>query len=129
MRIALFVVLLCSWGAQAFPLAGKPVRIVVPFPPGGQTDIEARAVASKMGESLGRPVVVENKPGASTAIAGREVMAAAPDGHTLLYTIAIHVQLPHLYRTPPWDVFKDFTPITTGTRAASSFVLRSITPT
>lgn len=119
MRSALVVALLCAGEALAFPIAGKPVRIVVPFPPGGQTDIEARAIAHKLGESLGRSVVVENKPGASTAIGGREVMSAAPDGHTLLYTIAIHVQLPHLYRTPPWDVFRDFTPITTGTRAAT----------
>jgi len=106
-------------GAQSFPLPGKPVRIVVPFPPGGQTDIEARAIAHKMGESLGASVIVENKPGASTAIGARDVMASAPDGHTLLYTIAIHVQLPHLYRVPPWDVFRDFTPIATGTRAAT----------
>src|SRR5262245_5884999 len=118
MRAALFVLLWCAWSALAFPVAGKPVRIVVPFPPGGQTDIEARAVAQRMGEE-GLNTIVENKPGASTAIGGREVMGAAPDGHTLLYTIAIHVQLPHLYRTPPWDAFRDFTPITTGTRAAT----------
>ena len=105
--------------AQPFPVPGKPLRIVVPFPPGGQTDIEARSIAQKMGESLDSPVIVENKPGASTAIGARDVMRAAPDGHTLLYTIAIHVQLPHLYRTPPWDVFRDFTPIATGTRAAT----------
>jgi tripartite-type tricarboxylate transporter receptor subunit TctC len=119
MRFSVLVLLLCALHAQAFPIAGKAVRIVVPFPPGGQTDIEARAIAQKMGESLGGTVIVENKPGASTAIGAREVMAAAPDGHTLLYTIAIHVQLPHLYRTPPWDAFKDFTPIATGTRAAT----------
>src|ERR1043165_7945634 len=100
-------------GAQSFPIPGKPVRIVVPFPPGGQTDIEARAIAQKMAESLRSSVVVENKPGASTAIGARDVMAAAPDGHTLLYTIAIHVQLPYLYRAPPWNAFRDFTPVTT----------------
>jgi tripartite-type tricarboxylate transporter receptor subunit TctC len=113
------LVLACAFSAHAFPVAGKPVRIVVPFPPGGQTDIEARAIAQRMGESLGANVLVENKPGASTAIGAREVMAAAPDGHTLLYTIAIHVQLPHLYKSPPWDAFRDFTPIATGTRAAT----------
>jgi tripartite-type tricarboxylate transporter receptor subunit TctC len=122
MRIALAVlglVVSCGASAQSFPLPGKPVRIVVPFPPGGQTDIEARAIAHRMGESLGSSVIVENKPGASTAIGARDVMAAAPDGHTLLYTIAIHVQLPHLYRAPPWDALRDFTPIATGTRAAT----------
>jgi tripartite-type tricarboxylate transporter receptor subunit TctC len=117
--IALLAGFAASLHAQTFPIPGKPVRIVVPFPPGGQTDIEARAIAQKMGESLGGTVIVENKPGASTAIGAREVQNSAPDGHTLLYTIAIHVQLPHLYKTPPWDPFRDFTPIATGTRAAT----------
>ena len=100
--------------AQTFPQPGKPIRIVVPFPPGGATDIQARQIAQKMSEALGSPVVVDNKPGGSTVIGGREVQKAAPDGHTLLYTIAIHVQLQHLYKVPPWDVFRDFTPITAG---------------
>ena len=84
------------------------MRIVVPFPPGGQTDIQARVIAQKMGEGLGAGVIVENRPGGSTLIGARDVQKSAPDGHTLLYTIAIHVQLPHLYRTPPWDAFQRF---------------------
>jgi tripartite-type tricarboxylate transporter receptor subunit TctC len=105
--------------AQTFPQAGRPVRIVVPFAPGGQTDIQARAIAQKMAESLGASVIVENRPGGSTVIGAREVQKAAPDGHTLLYTIATHVQIPHLYKTPPWDAFKDFTPITAGAKSAT----------
>jgi len=105
--------------AQQFPQPGKPVRIVVPFPPGGQTDIQARAIAQKMAESLGAPVIVENRPGGSTVIGAREVQKSAPDGHTLLYTIATHVQIPHLYKTPPWDAFKDFTPVTAGAKSAT----------
>jgi tripartite-type tricarboxylate transporter receptor subunit TctC len=93
------------------------VRIVVPFPPGGQTDIQARAIAQKMAVTLGASVIVENKPGGSTVIGAREVQKAAPDGHTLLYTIATHVQIPHLYKTPPWNVFRDFTPVTTGAKS------------
>jgi tripartite-type tricarboxylate transporter receptor subunit TctC len=115
MRLLVLVLLLWATKAQPFPVAGKPVRIVVPFPPGGQTDIQARAIAQK----LGLDAIVENKPGASTIIGAREVQKAAPDGHTLLYTIAIHVQLPHLYRAPPWDAFRDFTPVTTGARSAT----------
>jgi tripartite-type tricarboxylate transporter receptor subunit TctC len=103
--------------AQTFPQPGKAVRIVVPFAPGGQTDIQARAIAQKMGEALGVSVIVENKPGGSTVIGARDVQKAAPDGHTLLYTIATHVQIPHLYRIPPWDVFRDFTPITAGAKS------------
>jgi len=119
MRFGMLVLLLCAVHAQAFPIAGKPVRIVVPFPPGGQTDIQARAVAQKLNEASGLSVIVENRPGGSTVIGAREVQKAAPDGHTLLYTIAIHVQLPHLYRAPPWDAFRDFTPVTTGARSAT----------
>jgi tripartite-type tricarboxylate transporter receptor subunit TctC len=115
MRFIALVSILFAFEAQAFPVAGKPVRIVVPFPPGGTTDIQARAIAQRMELN----VIVENKPGGSTVIGAREVQKAAPDGHTLLYTIAIHVQLPHLYRTPPWDAFRDFTPVTTGARAAT----------
>jgi tripartite-type tricarboxylate transporter receptor subunit TctC len=64
-------------------------------------------------------VIVENKPGGATVVGTREVQKAAPDGHTLLYTIATHVQIPHLYREPPWDSFRDFTPITPGARSAT----------
>jgi tripartite-type tricarboxylate transporter receptor subunit TctC len=115
MKLGAFVMLCCAFSAHAFPIAGKPVRIVVPFPPGGQTDIQARAIAQKMSGTI----IVENKPGGSTVIGARDVQKAAPDGHTLLYTIAVHVQLPHLHRTPPWDAFRDFTPVTTGARAAT----------
>lgn len=117
MRLAVLALLLGIAGplhAQSFPLPGKPVRVVVPFPPGGATDIQARVIAQKMSESMPVSVIVENKPGGSTMIGTREVLKAAPDGHTLLYTIGVIVQLPHLYRSPPWEVFRDFTPITAG---------------
>ncbi len=114
--LALLLACACAAAAhgQTFPIPGKTVRIVVPFAPGGATDIQARLIAQKLAESLGVPVVVDNKPGASTVIGSREVAKAAPDGHTLLYTIAIITQLQHLYRTPPFDLFKDFTPLTAG---------------
>ena len=123
-RIALlfatiFVILADAAQAQQFPVPGKTVRIIVPFPAGGQTDVQARAIGQKLAESLGVPVIVENKPGGSTLLGAREVQRAAPDGHTLLYTIAIHVQLPHLYKNPPWNAFTDFTPLTAGARSAT----------
>lgn len=117
MKIALALCALVvsfSATAQTFPQPGKSVRIIVPFGPGGATDLQARAIAQKVSASLGVPVVVENKPGGSTVIGAREVQKAAPDGHTLLYTITTHVQIPLTFRPPPFDPFKDFTPITAG---------------
>ena len=131
MRIALLVLLASmtvALHAQSFPYIGKPIRIVVPFAPGGQTDIQARAIAARMSEQSGLSVYVENKPGGSTMIGAREVQKAAPDGHTLLYTIATHVQLPHLFREPPWDPFRDFTPITIGARSATVLTAHTSLP-
>ena len=98
---------------QAFPIPGKPIRIVVPFPPGGTSDIQARHVASKLGPPLGASVIVENKPGASTIIGAMAVVKAEPDGHTLLYTLTLTVASnPYLFRKLPYDPIRDFTPIT-----------------
>jgi tripartite-type tricarboxylate transporter receptor subunit TctC len=100
-------------GAQEFPAPGKPIRIVVPFPAGGPNDIEARQIAPRLAQALGVPVIVDNKPGASTIIGAQEVARAAPDGHTLLYTSSVtHTQVPHLFLKLPFDPFRDFTPIT-----------------
>lgn len=99
--------------AQGFPIPGKPIRIVVPFPPGGTSDIHARHVASKLGPALGTSVIVENKPGASTIIGAMAVVKAEPDGHTLFYTLSLTVASnPHLFSKLPYDPVRDFTPIT-----------------
>ena len=130
-RIVLTVgafVLACAAQAQGFPVPGKPVRIVVPFPPGGQADIQARAIAQKMTDTSGLAVLVDNRAGGSTIIGTREVAKAAPDGHTLLYTIAVFVQLPHLYATPPFDVFREFTPITIGARSGTVLTAHASMP-
>jgi tripartite-type tricarboxylate transporter receptor subunit TctC len=82
MRTLLFAALLCAQAAHAFPT--KPVRIVVPFGPGGVADITARVVAPKMAEGLGQQVIIENKPSAGGIVAGQEVARAEADGHTLL---------------------------------------------
>ena len=115
--------------AQSFPIVGKPLRIVVPFPPGGQTDIQARALAAKLAASLGVPVLVENKPGASTIIGAQEVVKSLPDGHTLLYTIGVTAtQNPHLYSKLPFDPLKDLTPLMFAAKTSTVMMVSADAP-
>jgi tripartite-type tricarboxylate transporter receptor subunit TctC len=99
--------------AQAPARIDRPVRIVVPYPPGGTSDLLARTVGARLSERLGQPVVIENKPGAGGVLGSQQVAKAAPDGTTLLLsTIASHGIIPALQKTPPYDPVRDFTPIT-----------------
>ena len=109
--------------AEPFPQKGKVIRIITPLAAGGTSDIQARAIANRMSQEMGMPVIVENKPGASTAIAVRELMRSPADGYTLLYTITVTTsQLPHLYAKPPFDVFKDMTPLGVVSRTRTILV-------
>jgi tripartite-type tricarboxylate transporter receptor subunit TctC len=97
--------------AQAWPT--KPVRIVLQFPPGGSTDAVARILAQSLTQSLGQPVLIENRPGADGAIAGDFVARAEPDGHTFfLASNTPMMQVPLLKKNPPYDPIKSFTPVT-----------------
>ncbi len=95
--------------AQGFP--AKPVRLVVPNAPGGAADLTARAVGQKLGEALGQPVVIDNKPGAGGVAAGEAVAKAAPDGHTLLLISSGTAVSASLFKSLPFDTVKDFTPV------------------
>jgi tripartite-type tricarboxylate transporter receptor subunit TctC len=95
--------------AQAYPT--RPVRILVPFGPGGVADLTARAVAQKLAESLGQPVVVENRPGAGGIAAGEAVAKADPDGHTLLLMSNGTAVSAGLFRSLPFDPLRDFAPV------------------
>jgi tripartite-type tricarboxylate transporter receptor subunit TctC len=96
--------------AQGYP--SKPIKLIVPFPPAGSTDISARAVAGKLGERLGQPVVIENKPGAGGNIGTDVVAKSAPDGYTLIVgTVGTHGINPSLYSKMPYDHVKDFVPV------------------
>lgn len=95
--------------AQAWPQ--KPIRMVIPYPPGGPTGVMGRLVATKLPELLGQPVVVDNKPGASGQMGAADVAKAAPDGYTFLTNASIHVINPHVYSKPLVDPLREFTPV------------------
>src|ERR1044072_8096232 len=97
---------------NAQPLAGKQVRLVVPLPAGGPTDIVARPFAQMLGDALKSTVVVDNRGGAGGSLGADSVAKSAPDGQTLLMaTVGTHAINPALYKKPPYDAVKDFTPI------------------
>ena len=115
--------------AQTFPQPGKPIRVLVGFAAGGGTDIQARIVAPKLAEALGTPVIVENRPGASTMVAATEVARAAPDGYTLLYTFnGTFAQNPFTQAAIAYDPFRDFTPLSLGARGSQILVVHVSVP-
>ena len=97
-----------AW-AQSWPQ--KPIRMVIPYPPGGPTGVMGRLVATKLPELLGQPVIVDNKPGASGQMGAADVAKAAPDGYTFLTNASIHVINPHVYSKPMVDPIREFTPV------------------
>jgi tripartite-type tricarboxylate transporter receptor subunit TctC len=102
-----------SW-AQEFP--ARPIRMLVAFAPGGNTDILARAVGTRMTESWGKPVVVDNRPGGSGLLAAEIVAKAAPDGHTVFVASTGELSInPSLFKKLPYDVQRDYAPVTLGT--------------
>ena len=98
--------------AQASTYPNKAIRMVVPYPPGGPTDLTARVVAAEMSKILGQSIIVDNKPGASGMIGAELVARAEPDGYTFLANASLHVINPHLYPEMRFDALKDFVPIT-----------------
>lgn len=95
--------------AQSWP--DRPIRWIVPFPPGGSTDLWARLVAEPMAADLGQPIVIDNRGGAGGLIGTEAAARAAPDGHTMLFTITTHVTSPVVLRRFPYDPVADFAPI------------------
>lgn len=130
LSLVLFATVLVSvaGGAFAQTYPTKPIRLIVAFPPGGATDITARTIGHKLSESLGQPVVIDNRPGAGSNI-GTEIAAkASPDGYTLfMCTIANSINHT-LYKNLPFDLVKDFAPVTQATSVTSFLVVHPSLP-
>ncbi len=103
--------------AQAGAWPERTVRIVVPYAPGGTTDVAARQVAARLAESLGKSFIVENKSGASGTIGTAQVAKSAPDGYTFLANDTTYAMLPWLFKSLPWDHGNDLVPVTTLLRS------------
>jgi len=135
-----------TWLAQAGTLAGaamlgpagaalaqpnypnKPIRIIIPYPAGGGTDTVGRLVGQRLAEVLGQSVVVENKPGASGMLGNDTVAKAPADGYTVLLGITALIQSPSLYKRTPYDVARDFTPVSLIARSSDLFVVPNRVP-
>jgi tripartite-type tricarboxylate transporter receptor subunit TctC len=102
----------------SFP--SRPIRMIVPFPPGGPSDIVARIIGQRMSEDWGQPVVIENRPGANTIIGAQAAAKAAPDGYTLFMAIdSTLVMNQYLYKSLPYDPLADFAPISLTAKTIS----------
>lgn len=115
--------------AWAFPVDGKPMRLIVGYPAGGGTDLQARLLGQHLSPLLGIPVVIENRAGAGTMIGANELIRSAPDGHTLMYTPASTIaQLPHTMLAVKYDPQRDFTPVAQCALGPNVLVLHKSIP-
>jgi tripartite-type tricarboxylate transporter receptor subunit TctC len=116
---------LTGW-PQNYP--SRPIKVIIPFPPGGPTDILGRIGAQKLGERLGQTVVIDNKPGASGMIGADMVAKSPPDGYTLLVNASLHVINPSLYEKSRYDAIADFTPLSNLADVPLVLVVNAKTP-
>ncbi len=109
--IAALAALACALPARADTYPSKPIKVIVPFGPGGFTDVVARILQKELAPVLGQPIIIENRPGAGSTIGTDAAAKSAPDGYTLLMVSTTHVISPHLYKTIPYDPIGDFAPV------------------
>jgi tripartite-type tricarboxylate transporter receptor subunit TctC len=129
LALAFVALVSASPGAIAQTYPTKPVKLVVPFPPGGSLDTTGRLLAQKLTEAWGQPVVVENKPGAGGNIGADLVAKSAPDGYTILMgALSTHAVNPSLYAKMPYDAAKDFAPITLIAITPNVLVVNAASP-
>lgn len=110
--IAVSFVLAGFANAQESAFPNKPVRILVPYPPGGAVDVIARTMSPKLTASMGQQMIIENRPGASGIIATDNLLKSPADGHTFIIVISSHSVNPSMYKKLPYDTLKDFAPVT-----------------
>jgi tripartite-type tricarboxylate transporter receptor subunit TctC len=128
------ILLAALLGAATFGAAAqgawpsRPVKVIIPFPPGGTLDTVGRQLALKLGEQLGQPFVVENKPGGNGTIGANEVAKAPADGYTLLFNASTFVTAPMTMKSVPYGVVKDFTPIALVAKAPLSVAVNKNLP-
>ena len=116
-----------AFAAEAWP--SKPIRFVVPFAPGGTSEVVARSVAVELTKQLGVSVYVENKPGGAGVVAMQDVAKSAPDGHTLILThVGTLAVNPYMLESQPYDVIKDFAPVTLLAKVPNVFVIHPDVP-
>jgi tripartite-type tricarboxylate transporter receptor subunit TctC len=133
-RAALIGLALAAFCTQAVPAAGteypeRPVHLIVPFPPGGGADNLARTIMPRVSQALGKPIVIENKPGAGGNVGAEYVARSAPDGYTLLYgTNGTHSINASLYRNLRFDPQKDFVPVSRMTSIAAMLIVNPALP-
>ena len=118
----------CSGAAHAQGWPSKSVRFIVPFPPGGATDVAARAVADKLTQALGQQFIIDNRAGASGAIGAAEVARAAPDGYTILFAADPVTTLHLVTKSVPYETLRDFAPITQVTTQPIAVAAHSSVP-
>src|SRR5215475_12818775 len=118
LAVRFFLAAACTFSAvaqdaQHYPT--KPIRMIVPYPPAGGTDVVARILADPLSTALGQPIVIDNRGGAAGNLGTDLAAKAAPDGYTILFTLSSHTINPKLYDKLPFDVERDFAPITLAT--------------
>jgi len=125
---AALMLALTSGGAMAQAWPAKPVTLIVPFPAGGTTDVLARALGDRLSQSLGQPVIVESKPGAGATLGADYVAKARPDGYTLLVGAVHHTIASSVYKKLPYELQRDFAPITTIALVPNVLTVNAATP-
>jgi len=126
--VFVFVLLAATAFSRAQDYPSKPIRLIIPTPPGGSVDGVARMVGTKLSEYLGRPVVFDNRAGASTTLGADAAAKSAPDGYTIYINASIHSINPYVLKSLPYDAVKDFTPIAELARGPLLFTVHPGVP-